>query len=421
MCSRLRGRGQRPLGHRGGTDSHSVPSQNRVLLVGPSKRFLSGIAYYTYGLANALETECDLAVLLIRKLLPKVLYPGGRRVGHQLSNIQLPAAVPVFDGVDYYWGPSFVGAVNFMRNERPDVVVLQWWTATVLHTYVALSVMARLRGAKIVVEFHETLDSAENRYWLIAAYANTVAPRLFRSCAGYVVHSEHERAAVVGRYGLDARRCGVIHHPVYDHQRGTARTRSAPEGVCNVLFFGLIRPVKGLDELISAMGLVCGEETNHYWLTIVGETWEGCGPVLETARNTTFGSRTTIVNRYVTDLEADGYFRGADVVVLPYRSSAQSGVLHLAMGYGLPVVVTRVGGLLEVAARYPGAVLVDVGSPALLLDGIRRARELPRGGFVYGERWVDSARAYRQFLQQLVSDSEQSSLGISTPASSLSR
>src|SRR6185437_7650522 len=96
-----------------------------------------------------------------------------------------------------------------------------------------------------------------------------------------------------------------------------------------------------------------------YWLTIVGETWEHCEPIVAMARSSRHHDRITIMNRYVTDVEADAYFAAADVVVLPYRSSSQSGVLHLAMEYGLPVVATRVGGLAEAAAAYDGADVVE--------------------------------------------------------------
>ena len=57
-----------------------------------------------------------------------------------------------------------------------------------------------------------------------------------------------------------------------------------------------------------------------------------------------YRARITFVNRYVHDGELDGYLKGADAVVLPYRRSSISGPLHLAMGYGLPIVITDVGG-----------------------------------------------------------------------------
>ena len=82
----------------------------RVMLVGPGQRFLSGITAYTFALANTLAAESELSVLLMRRLLPRRLYPGAKRVGSPLTSTTLPCNVPVFDGVDYYWMPSILRA-----------------------------------------------------------------------------------------------------------------------------------------------------------------------------------------------------------------------------------------------------------------------------------------------------------------------
>ena len=53
--------------------------------------------------------------------------------------------------------------------------------------------------------------------------------------------------------------------------------RTAPkDGVVNLLFFGLIRPYKGLEDLLHVFNALPREEAERLWLTVVGETWEGC-------------------------------------------------------------------------------------------------------------------------------------------------
>ena len=131
----------------------------RVCIVGPGTRFLSGITYYTYGLAGALAGEVRVSAVLMRRLLPRFLYPGRRRVGTDISTIALPDGVRAYDGVDWFWLPSLLGALRFLRREKPDVLVLQWWTGTVLHSFLALAFAARRRGARVVIEFHESLDT----------------------------------------------------------------------------------------------------------------------------------------------------------------------------------------------------------------------------------------------------------------------
>src|SRR5205085_2626169 len=106
----------------------------------------------------------------------------------------------------------------------------------------------------------------------------------------------------------------------------------------------------------------------------------------------------TFVNRYVTDAEADGWFGGADVVVLPYHRSSQSGPLHMAFAYGLPVVVTAVGGLVEAVEPYEGAVLAQPRDPESLRTAIREAAGLRGRRFEHPASWTAVAARYEVVL-----------------------
>jgi glycosyltransferase involved in cell wall biosynthesis len=376
------------------------------MLVGPGQRFLSGISAYTFALANALAAESQLSILLMRRLLPRRLYPGAKRVGHPLATTTLPGDAAVLDGVDYYWFPSILRAARFLRRQRPEVLVLQWWSGTVLHTYLALSWLARRLGAEVVIEFHEVLDPGEqNRKWF-SAYVRRFSPRLFATAAGFVVHSEYDRALVSERYGLADERIEVIPHATYTHYRKNGARRLAPPDTCNLLFFGLVRPVKGLEDLVDAFGRIPPDEIEHYWLTIVGETWEGWTLPFERVEASPYRDRISVVNRYVSDVEVDEFFGGADAVVLPYRQSSQSGVLHVAMAYGLPVVATRVGGLAEALDGYGPQLLAESGDLDSLVSSLRAVRRLAPISDPFGPRWEDSARRLRSLCDALVGDVE---------------
>ena len=139
-----------------------------------------------------------------------------------------------------------------------------------------------------------------------------------------------------------------------------------------------------------------------YWLTVVGETWEGHTLPAEMIARSPYRDRITFVNRYVHDSELDGYLRGADAVVLPYRRSSLSGPLHVAMGYGLPIVMTDTGGNVEAADGYAGIRLMPVGDVDALTE---RLRELPAlrgaGASSTPARGRATADAYRRFLDAL--------------------
>ncbi len=302
----------------------------RVCVVGPGTRFLSGITYYTFSLCIALSGTFDVSAILMRQLLPTMLYPGRQRVGADIATVTLPSSVARYDGVDWFWVPSLFRALWFLRQQRPEVLILQWWTGTVLHSYLALTIMARLLGARVVVEFHEVLDTGEARLPLVPLYVGALAGVLMRLVDGFVVHSDFDKPALMNRYRLGQRPVALIPHGPYDHYRSASAgpaQRVVPESVCNLLFFGTIRPYKGLEDLVTAFDAISEEEIDRYWLTIVGETWEGWTLPAELIARSRYHRRITFVNRYVSDEDVAAFFAAADVVVLPYHRSSASGPL----------------------------------------------------------------------------------------------
>jgi len=146
--------------------------------------------------------------------------------------------------------------------------------------------------------------------------------------------------------------------------------REAPSDSWNILFFGTIRPYKGLEHAVDAFESLPEDIASRTWLTVVGETWEGWTLPLERLAASPRRARTTVVNRYVDDDELSGWLAGADLVVLPYLRSSASGPLHMAMHAGLPTIVTAVGGLVEAADGYTGATLVPPADADAIADAI---------------------------------------------------
>lgn len=373
-----------------------------VLLVGPGTHFLSGVSQYVARLGEALDATGPVAILLLRRLCPVRLYPGRHRVGQDLAQLRYPD-VPVLDGVDWYWGRSMVQAVAFLRATAPDVVVLQWWTGTVAHTYLLLAHLARRRGARIVLEFHEVLDVGEAGLPLVGRYVRALMRRLIALVDGVVVHSAYDAQAVHAAYQLPASvPVQVVTHGPYDHYvpATPSRPAEAVSGTLRLLYAGVVRPYKGLEDLAEAMRLLdaAGDDVH---LTVVGEVWQGYRTPVEALERLP-GSRVTVVEGYVSDEAFAAAFDAADVVVLPYRRSSASGPLHVAMSRGLPVVTTAVGGLSEAATAYTGAVLVPPSAPAALADGIRRARALTGRRHEDVASWETAASRYADLLERVV-------------------
>ncbi len=352
--------------------------------------------------------QCDTSVILLRRLLPRLLYPGKQRVGLKRASMEYLREVSVFDGVDWWWGSSLPRALRFLRSRRSKVLLLEWWTAATLHTYLVLAVAARAAGMRVVIELHELQDPGEAGLALARGYGRWGLRALLRLAHGCIVHSKADWQLFESNYGPMDVRVALVPHGPYDQYRDVAETddpaitaaisavRSAPkDGVVNLLFFGLIRPYKGLEDLLRVFNALPREEAERLWLTVVGETWEGTTEPARLIATSPHADRITFVNEYVPDEVVGAAFAHADVAVLPYRRSSSSGILHVAMSWGLPIVVTSVGGLPEAASGYAGAVFVPPDDLASLKDGLMKAAAMAGQKFPDPRSWHDTVAAVR--------------------------
>jgi len=388
-------------------DDGSGPS---VLVVGSGWMFTSGISYYTCRLANALSTRATTSALLMRRLVPRVLHPARARIGTRVNDLEYAPGVEVLDGVDWFWGASMVRAVRFLRRRSPDVLVLQWWTGAVLHSYLLLAVLARRRGARVVMEWHEVQDTGEARIPGAVLYVRLAMRALMRQVDAHVVHSEYDLELLVDAYGLERSSASLIPHGPYDHVGGEAaststaverRRESTPEDPFTLLYFGVIREYKGLDDLVEAFEGLPEDVLGRMRLVVVGETWEGWTSPLEAIDRSPARSRFEVVNRYVADAEVSALFARADGVVLPYRRSSSSGPLHIAMSAGLPTVVTSVGGLVEAAGGYEGVRFVPPRDVPALRAALAALPEDRGTRFEDPHSWAGTVERYGRVMSSL--------------------
>jgi glycosyltransferase involved in cell wall biosynthesis len=204
--------------------------------------------------------------------------------------------------------------------------------------------------------------------------AARAAHKVFGSMDAVVAHSEHGAARLREEVGLSADRVRVISHGAFDYLTRLPEEKPLPEELQGaegpvVLSFGLLRPYKGLENLLEAFG-----EMGEAELWIVGNPRMSVEPLREMAALT--GARVRFVTRFVEDAEIPAIFRRADVVALPYLDAEHSGVLYTGLAFGKPMVASAVGGFPEVADT--GAVrLVPPGDATALATALRELVDDP--------------------------------------------
>ncbi len=243
-----------------------------------------------------------------------------------------------------------------MRRELDaDVVHYQWLTIPSLDAHLLPPRRPRVLTA------HYILPTDASRRQV------SIAKKLFGRMDAVIAHSEHGASRLREEVGVNPARIRVIPHGAFDYLTKLPQEKPLPaelEGAEGpvILFFGLLRPYKGLDVLIEAFREVEGAE-----LWIVGNPRMDTEPLRALSASTP--RRVRFLTRFIDDAEIPPIFRRADVVVLPYRDAEHSGVLYTGLAFGKPLVLSAVGGFPEVATS-GAARLIPPEDPAALATAL---------------------------------------------------
>jgi glycosyltransferase involved in cell wall biosynthesis len=176
----------------------------------------------------------------------------------------------------------------------------------------------------------------------------------FRRAERFVVHGHalvEELAPIVGRA-----RIVVIPHGVSPRSEALRPPQSP-----TVLLFGRLEQYKGVEVLVEAMRFVWAQRPDVR-VVVAGEG--------DAARLVPHDKRITLIARYISEQEVDSLLAEASLVALPYTQASQSGVGLLAIGRGVPVVVSDLGALPELA--FDPSFVFESGDPRALAEAIVR-------------------------------------------------
>lgn len=375
-----------------------------ICVFGPSTRFLSGITYFTIRLANALVSIGRVDALLFRHMLPKKLFPGWKRVGKPLTNVCFDPQVRVDELLDWYNPLTWIKA--YAGSKKADVLILPWWTSSVAHMYLFVQVFIR-KTRFVVIEFHEPVDPLEDASLPLRVYAR-ISGWLVRTLAsGYITHTGYDRDLIVRRYHIPAKNIHIIPHGLYDQYAHIdpqkAREILAIREQFVILFFGLLRRFKGVRYLIEGFEMLPAEIKENSRLCIVGEAWEDQESVTKVKKSPD-RQKITMVDRYVSDEEVALYYSAADVFAGPYTRESHDpcAVCHIAMSYGLPVIASHTGGMIESMGAYEGVWFVPPENPAAIRDALAKIFEERKKKYPVPEslRWDRIAAQWQEYLVQ---------------------
>lgn len=327
----------------------------KVALIGPVYPFRAGIAYCTTRLARELSTRFNVQLISFKRQYPRLFYPGAGDIDPTLEDRVPENARFLLDVLNPL---SWIRVGRMLRRERIEVVVLVWWVWIWAIPY---RVICSLAGACVVVQCHNVSDKEPS--WWKSALTNL----LLRRADQVLVHAASEALEVQKRLGPRApvQRLFLPAHQLGGKvpSREEARRRLGLGDSPVALFFGHIRPFKGLDIALRAWSTLRRDAL----LLIAGEVWWDEEPQYRRMIEELKLQQKIIFHpRFIPEAEVPIYFAAADVVLAPYRSEAQSGVVMTAFHFARPVIASRVGGIPEVVRDGENGLLIPPEDPAAL-------------------------------------------------------
>ena len=334
----------------------------KIVMIGPVYPFKGGISHYTGMMYRCLREKHEMQMVSYRMQYPKFLF---RKEQKDFQNDQFKIEDTKF------WlhtaNPlNIIRTAQRIRKEHPDLVIVQWW-----HPYFAPCywLLCKFLGKiKILFLCHNVFP--HERFpmdrWL--------TKRALRQGDYFLVQSRTDEADL--KQICPAANYQRVVLPTFQAFRMTGISREASREKLGMdpserilLFFGFVRPYKGLKYLLQAMPMIVSQ-VKGIRLLVVGDFDGDKEDYERLIRENSLEAYVNIVEGYIPDQEVEPYFSACDLVVLPYESATQSGIIQIAYGFQKPVAATRVGGLPEVVTEGKTGLLAKPKDPASLAEAV---------------------------------------------------
>lgn len=335
-----------------------------IVLIGPVYPYKGGIAHYTSLLCKALREEHNVTMLSYKLQYPKLLFKKEQKDfandSFKVENTQywLNTANP------FNWLKTAI-QINKLK---PEVLLIQWWHPYFAPCYYFLTRLCK--KTKIIFTCHNVFP--HERFPMDRMLAKLV----LKSGDGFIVHSKADGEELLS-VKKDANYI-VTPHPTYNAFRLKGMSKEEARDLLGIsketpmlLFFGFVRKYKGLSYLLEAMPQILSKipETQ---LWVVGDFGEDREEYVQLIRERGIEDNIRLVEGYIPDKEVEKYFAASDLVVLPYVSATQSGIIQIAYGFEKPVIATMVGGLPDVVKDGSTGYLVPAGNSQAIAEKVVR-------------------------------------------------
>lgn len=341
----------------------------KVIIVDPSMF----TPQYDHHLCNALvEQQCDVTLVgcpLSEKLTPlsprRYRYEAWFYNRSNRSSRNNPSYLRLISkGFEHL--TNMHQLIGRIKKSNPDIIHFQWLPIPIIDN---IFLPALRKIAPLVITVHDTVPFQGSPTTRIQRW------RLWHALYNFdawIVHTQHSKNELRRRIYIPSSRIFIIQLGIFDDYSNYAPNRGPEvDNSCRtILFFGILKPYKGLDVLIQALAYLSDEVRKNLKVLIVGLPRMNIRPLKALARDLNVDELIHWDLRFVPEKEIPHIFHQADLIVLPYRHVDQSGILMTALAFRKPVIMTRVGGFIELFQTLNLGLLVEPDNPAELAKAI---------------------------------------------------
>jgi len=337
----------------------------KITIIGPVYPYRGGIAHFTAMLAQAFsQGGHQVKLISFRGSYPSLFYKGKSTY----DNSQKPVFFPCERRLDILNPITWVRTASTIEEDTPDVILIAWWTPYWAFCFGYLTRYFASKNMPVIYLVHNLLPHERHFFDLpLTRWA-------VHKATGMVVLSSNEQQKVEGLFA--GKPVVTIPHPLYDFflegrlpKDEARKLLGLPLDKYIALFFGIVRPYKGLVHLLEATKR-CRDRGLPILTVIAGEFWEDIRPTTDFIAQAGLEQDVVLHNRYIPNEAVNLYFSAADVFVAPYTGGTQSGAVKIAMSYKLPILTTRILATDETIQDYPNKIVVPPASGEALAHGL---------------------------------------------------
>jgi len=342
--------------------------KKKIVIIGPAYPYRGGNSLYVSFLYDLLKDKFDVTIVNYTLLYPSIFFPGTTQndtSGHIIKEVESKRLINSINPFTWF------KAAKFINSHKADLVIFDWWNPFFGPSHRVISSLIKKHYRNKIVFITENVISHEARFvdrlltkiGLKNADTFIALSNVVENTLKNITHKKIYKSAlpIYGCYNLDKN--------IDVRKQKEILGFSKDDDV--LLFFGYVRKYKGLNVLIDAYPGILEINPNAR-LLIVGEFYDSSDKYYQQIETLGIKDHVKVVQKFVPNEDVGRYYSVADIVILPYLSGTQSGVLNIAYGFGKPVIVTNVGGLAEDVIDNNTGYIIEPNSPSEIVNSVRK-------------------------------------------------